>query len=77
MLENPTFEQQDWDFIWSLRIATMKDVIAGSYGWDEETQRTISLYKRCGFEIYDQFSSDKIIMRWHKTQANTAVQPSN
>jgi ribosomal protein S18 acetylase RimI-like enzyme len=145
-------DQQDWDFIWSLRVATMKDLIVGSYGWDEDTQRSyaeeslngqivlvdgvsvgvvtlldwddqlhltwiavlpemqgrgigtaliqycqqqavniqkpltlqvvsnnpsISLYKRCGFEIYAQNSLDKIIMRWHTTQANTVVQPSN
>jgi ribosomal protein S18 acetylase RimI-like enzyme len=29
----------DLDFIWRLRIATMKEAISQSYGWDEETQR--------------------------------------
>lgn len=33
-------EKQDWNFIWSLRIATMKDIVARSYGWDEKTQRS-------------------------------------
>ena len=33
-------DKQDWDFIWSLRVATMKDTIACSYGWDENTQRS-------------------------------------
>lgn len=29
----------DLDFIWRLRVATMKEVISESYGWDEVTQR--------------------------------------
>lgn len=32
--------QDDWDFIWSLRVVTMKDMIAQSYGWDENIQRS-------------------------------------
>jgi hypothetical protein len=32
-------EEADLDFIWRLRVATMKDAISQSYGWDEETQR--------------------------------------
>ena len=27
------------EFIWRLRIATMREAISQSYGWDEETQR--------------------------------------
>ena len=30
----------DWDFIWSLRVATLKDMIQQSYGWVEATQRS-------------------------------------
>lgn len=29
----------DLDFIWRLRVATMKETISQSYGWDEEAQR--------------------------------------
>src|SRR4030095_9667921 len=29
----------DLDFIWRLRVATMKEAISQSYGWDEQTQR--------------------------------------
>lgn len=32
-------ERADLDFIWRLRIATMKEAISHSYGWNEETQR--------------------------------------
>ncbi|MEH1829707.1 MAG: GNAT family N-acetyltransferase [Nostoc sp.] len=32
--------KDDWDFIWSLRVVTMKDMIAQSYGWDENIQRS-------------------------------------
>jgi ribosomal protein S18 acetylase RimI-like enzyme len=32
-------EEADLDFIWRLRVATMKEGISPSYGWDEETQR--------------------------------------
>ena len=32
-------EGADLDFIWRLRVATMKEAISQSYGWDEETQR--------------------------------------
>ncbi len=32
-------EEADLDFIWRLRVATMKEAISQSYGWDEETQR--------------------------------------
>jgi ribosomal protein S18 acetylase RimI-like enzyme len=32
-------EEADLDFIWRLRVATMKETISESYGWDEETQR--------------------------------------
>ncbi len=41
-------EKQDWDFIWTLRVETMKEKIANSYGWDEETQR------RYAEESYDR-----------------------
>ena len=30
----------DYDFIWELRIVTMKEVISSSYRWDEDTQRS-------------------------------------
>lgn len=33
-------EKSDWDFIWTLRIKTMKEKIVNSYGWDEEAQRS-------------------------------------
>lgn len=29
----------DRDFIWSLRVATMKRLVAEAYGWDESVQR--------------------------------------
>lgn len=29
----------DREFIWSLRVATMKQLIAEAYGWDESVQR--------------------------------------
>lgn len=29
----------DLEFIWQLRIVTMKNIISASYGWDESTQR--------------------------------------
>jgi ribosomal protein S18 acetylase RimI-like enzyme len=29
----------DWEFIWQLRIKTMKDYVSQSYGWDENVQR--------------------------------------
>jgi hypothetical protein len=29
----------DREFIWRLRVATMKDMIEAAYGWDEATQR--------------------------------------
>ena len=32
-------EESDLDFIWRLRVATMKESVSQSYGWDEETQR--------------------------------------
>jgi hypothetical protein len=32
-------EGADLDFIWRLRVATMKEAISQSYGWDEGTQR--------------------------------------
>ncbi|MGH9768734.1 MAG: GNAT family N-acetyltransferase [Blastocatellia bacterium] len=32
-------EETDLDFIWRLRVATMKETVIQSYGWDEETQR--------------------------------------
>ena len=32
-------EEEDWEFIWRLRVATMKEAISKSYGWDDETQR--------------------------------------
>ena len=32
-------EEKDWEFIWRLRVATMKEAITNSYGWDDETQR--------------------------------------
>ena len=32
-------ERSDLDFIWRLRVATMKEAISHSYGWTEETQR--------------------------------------
>lgn len=32
--------KQDWNFIWSLRVATMKAMTTQSYGWDETTQRS-------------------------------------
>ena len=33
-------EKQDWDFIWALRVETMKEKIVNSYGWDEMIQRS-------------------------------------
>jgi hypothetical protein len=30
----------DWDFIWELRVRTMKRVISESHGWDVDMQRT-------------------------------------
>ena len=30
----------DWEFIWALRVTTMKDLISQSYGWDEPLQRS-------------------------------------
>lgn len=30
----------DFDFIWQLRVTTMKNAIAKSYGWDEPTQQS-------------------------------------
>lgn len=33
----------DWDFIWDLRVSTMKRVISESSGWDEPTQRTYAV----------------------------------
>lgn len=32
-------DQSDFDFIWRLRVVTMKASIEQSYGWDETTQR--------------------------------------
>jgi ribosomal protein S18 acetylase RimI-like enzyme len=32
-------EAGDVDFIWRLRVATMKETIDRAYGWDEKTQR--------------------------------------
>ena len=32
-------ELSDFDFIWRLRVATMKQVVSQSYGWDEADQR--------------------------------------
>lgn len=32
-------DKSDFDFIWRLRVATMKAAIEQSYGWDEATQR--------------------------------------
>jgi ribosomal protein S18 acetylase RimI-like enzyme len=32
-------EPSDLDFIWRLRVATMKHMIEEAYGWDEGTQR--------------------------------------
>src|SRR6185295_6815941 len=32
-------EPTDREFIWRLRVATMKDMIEAAYGWDEATQR--------------------------------------
>jgi GNAT superfamily N-acetyltransferase len=32
-------EAADLEFIWQLRVATMKEAICNSYGWDEATQR--------------------------------------
>ena len=32
-------EASDLEFIWRLRVATMKDMIERAYGWDEATQR--------------------------------------
>ena len=32
-------EEADLDFIWGLRVATMKEAVSQSYGWDEGTQR--------------------------------------
>jgi GNAT superfamily N-acetyltransferase len=32
-------EPADREFIWRLRVATMKDMIGAAYGWDETTQR--------------------------------------
>jgi len=133
-------EEADLDFIWRLRVATMKETISQSYGWDEETQRgyaaeslrgeivlidekpvgvltlvdwgdqmhlvwmavlpemrrqglggemieycqqqafeagkpltlqvlrnnpAVSLYKRHGFEVYDQNGPHKLLMRWN------------
>lgn len=40
--DNYTLRQaiaSDLEFIWQLRIVTMKDIIFASYGWDESTQR--------------------------------------
>ena len=129
----------DLDFMWRLRVATVKEAISKSYGWDEETQRgyaaeslrgeivliderpvgvltladwgdqmhlvwmaiqpemqrqgvgsalveycqrqaleagkpltlqvlrdnpAVSLYKRYGFEVYDQNGPHKLLMRW-------------
>lgn len=31
-------EETDLDFIWRLRVATMKETISQAYDWDEETQ---------------------------------------
>jgi ribosomal protein S18 acetylase RimI-like enzyme len=33
-------EKQDWEFIWLLRLKTMKETIVNSYGWDEKTQQS-------------------------------------
>ena len=129
----------DWDFIWDLRVRTMKPLISESYGWDENLQRVyavdsllgqivlvdgqpigvltlsdwcdqfhvtwmavcpsfqgrglgsaliahcqrlaaearkpltlqvlrtnpaLRLYERCGFQVYGQDESDKLLMRW-------------
>ncbi len=35
----------DFDFIWQLRVTTMQDAIAKSYGWDERTQHAVSVGK--------------------------------
>ena len=33
-------DETDWEFIWGLRVETMKFVICQSYGWDDHVQRT-------------------------------------
>ncbi len=33
-------EKQDWNFVWALRVETMKEMIVSSYGWEEKTQRS-------------------------------------
>ena len=42
MKERPMFTLQkaiaaDLDFIWQLRITTMKSIVSKSYGWNEQT----------------------------------------
>jgi ribosomal protein S18 acetylase RimI-like enzyme len=32
--------ENDREFIWSLRVATMKRLLSEAYGWDESVQRT-------------------------------------
>ncbi|MEO0375232.1 MAG: GNAT family N-acetyltransferase [Cyanobacteria bacterium P01_A01_bin.17] len=32
--------KEDWSFIWSLRVTTMKDQINDTYGWEENTQKS-------------------------------------
>lgn len=44
MKEQPIFAlrraiARDLEFIWQLRVVTMKDIISASYGWDESTQK--------------------------------------
>lgn len=131
--------QADFEFIWQLRITTMKTYVEQTYGWDDDTQRSyaeeslhgnillvngrpagvvtlsdwgnqlhltwmavepafqrqgiggevinycqqcareagkpltlqvlrnnpaVSLYKRCGFEVYGENSLHKLLMRW-------------
>jgi ribosomal protein S18 acetylase RimI-like enzyme len=33
-------DRTDWDFIWALRVDTMKRVVSQSSGWDDDVQRT-------------------------------------
>ena len=51
----------DWEFVWALRVATMKDVIADAYGWDDDVQRSFAAESMAGEVVVVDASSAGVL----------------
>ena len=53
MLSKRPARSSDYNFLYDLHKAALKEPISQTWGWDERNPRAIKLYKRLGFEIVD------------------------